>query len=71
MRNPGTLAGTGAERNSTQPYTTSRRAPQDRTEYDDGAQCGFLQRFDRERESGGAFRGWPLDRRNAWWCGAN
>jgi hypothetical protein len=43
-------------------------------EFRDGARCGFLQRYDGDREAGGYPRGfhrWPLDRRNAWFAGFN
>ena len=43
-------------------------------EFRDGARCGFLLRFDGDRERGGYPRGfhvWPLDRRNAWFAGFN
>lgn len=43
-------------------------------ELDDGARCGFLQKFDGQREPGGYPRGfhtWPLERRNAWYAGLN
>jgi hypothetical protein len=45
-----------------------------RGEFRDGARCGFLQRYDGEREAGGYPRGfhrWPLDRRNAGFAGFN
>jgi hypothetical protein len=41
-------------------------------EFRDGARCGFLCRFDGEREVGGyprGFHGWALERRNAWFAG--
>jgi hypothetical protein len=37
-------------------------------EFDDGARCGFLQKFEGSREPVGyplGFHGWPLARRNA------
>jgi hypothetical protein len=40
----------------------------------DGERVAFLQRFAGERERGGyprAFHRWPLNRRNAWFCGYN
>ena len=43
-------------------------------EFRDGARCGFLLRFDGEREKGGYPRGfhlWPFERRNAWFAGFN
>jgi hypothetical protein len=43
-------------------------------EFDDGARCGFLQKFEGAREPGGypkGFHGWPLARRNAWFAGFN
>ena len=43
-------------------------------EFRGGARCGFLHRFDGDRENGGyprGFHGWPLDRRNAWFAGFN
>jgi hypothetical protein len=43
-------------------------------DFRDGARCGFLLRFDGEREEGGYPRGfhlWPLERRNAWFAGFN
>ena len=43
-------------------------------EFRDGARCGFLLRFDGEREKGGYPRGfhlWPLERRNVWFAGFN
>jgi hypothetical protein len=45
-----------------------------RDEFRDGARSAFLMRFDGDREAGGYPRGflrWPLDRRNAWFCGFN
>jgi hypothetical protein len=41
-------------------------------EFSDGERCAFLNRFDGAREPGGypkSFHGWPLGRRNAWYCG--
>jgi hypothetical protein len=43
-------------------------------EFRDGARCGFLYRFDGERERGGyprGFRAWELSQRNAWFAGFN
>jgi hypothetical protein len=43
-------------------------------EFDEGARCGALQKFDGEREAGGyplGFHSWPLERRNAWYAGFN
>jgi hypothetical protein len=43
-------------------------------EFRDGARCGFLQRYDGDREAGGyprEFHRWPLDRRNVWMAGFN
>ena len=43
-------------------------------EFRDGARCGFLHRFDGDRESGGYPRGfhtWLLGRRNSWFSGFN
>jgi hypothetical protein len=43
-------------------------------EFRDGARCGFLRKFDGDREAGGyplGFHQWPLDRRNAWFAGFN
>ena len=43
-------------------------------EWRDAARCGFLHRFDGEREEGGYPRGfhlWRVDRRNAWFSGFN
>jgi hypothetical protein len=43
-------------------------------EFREGARCGFLQRYDGDREASGyprGFDGWPLDRRNAWFGGFN
>lgn len=43
-------------------------------EFADGEHCGFHQRYEGERAKGGyplGFHGWPLDRRNAWYCGFN
>lgn len=43
-------------------------------DFDDGARCAFLRRFDGARERGGfppGFHGWPLGRRNAWFAGFN
>jgi len=43
-------------------------------EYDDGARCGFLWKFEGPREAGGypkGFHSWPLARRNAWYAGFN
>ena len=43
-------------------------------EFRDGARCGFLLRFDGEREKGGYPRGfhlWPRERRNVWFAGFN
>ncbi len=43
-------------------------------EFRDGARCGFLLRFDGDRERGGYPRGfhrWPIERRNAWFGGYN
>jgi hypothetical protein len=43
-------------------------------EFRDGARCGFLQRYDGNRERGGyplGFHRWPLERRNAWYAGFN
>jgi hypothetical protein len=43
-------------------------------EFDDGARCGFSQKFDGPRELGGypkGFHAWPLARRNAWYAGFN
>jgi hypothetical protein len=43
-------------------------------EFDDGARCGFLQKFEGAREPGGypkGFHRWPLARRNAWFAGFN
>jgi hypothetical protein len=43
-------------------------------EFEDGARCAFLRRFDGERERGGGplgFHRWPLERRNAWYAGFN
>jgi hypothetical protein len=40
----------------------------------DGERCAFHQRYPGEREKGGyplGFHGWPLERRNAWYCGFN
>jgi hypothetical protein len=40
----------------------------------DGERCAFLQRFDGRREPGGypkGFEGWPLERKNSWYCGYN
>jgi hypothetical protein len=43
-------------------------------EFDDGARCGILRKFDGPRELGGypkGFHAWPLARRNAWFAGFN
>jgi hypothetical protein len=43
-------------------------------EFNDGARCASLQRFDGPREKGGyplGFHSWPLQRRNAWFAGFN
>jgi hypothetical protein len=40
----------------------------------DAARCAFLGKAEGERERGGYPRGlfgWPLERRNAWFCGYN
>ena len=40
----------------------------------DGARCAFLSKAEGERERGGyprGFFGWPLEERNAWFCGYN
>ena len=40
----------------------------------DGERSAFLQRYDGPREPGGypkGFNRWPLERRNAWYCGFN
>jgi hypothetical protein len=40
----------------------------------DGERCAFHQSYPGEREKGGypkGFHGWPLERRNAWYCGFN
>jgi hypothetical protein len=40
----------------------------------DGERCAFHQRTDGESEEGGYPRGfhrWPLEQRNAWFCGFN
>jgi hypothetical protein len=42
--------------------------------FDDGARCAFLGEYPGEREPGGYPKGfhlWPLDKRNAWFAGAN
>jgi len=49
----------------------SRRWP---NEFRQGARCGFLLRFDEEREKGGypgGFHLWSLERRNVWFAGFN
>jgi hypothetical protein len=41
-------------------------------EYGDGVRCAFHKRHPGRREPGGyplGFHGWPLERRNAWYCG--
>jgi hypothetical protein len=43
-------------------------------EFADGERVAFLQRFAGERERGGyprGFHGWPLERKNSWYCGCN
>jgi hypothetical protein len=43
-------------------------------EFRDGVRCGFLQKRDGVRDSGGyppGFNHWPLERRNAWFAGFN
>lgn len=43
-------------------------------EFADGERCAFLQRYAGTREPGGyplGFHRWPLERRNAWYCGVN
>ena len=44
-------------------------------EFADSERCAFLNRFDGKREKGGGyplgFHQWPLERRNAWYCGYN
>ena len=43
-------------------------------EFANGERCAFYKRFDGERERGGypkGFHRWPLERRNAWYCGFN
>jgi hypothetical protein len=45
-----------------------------RPEFRDGVRCGFLQKRDGVRDSGGyppCFNDWPLERRNAWFAGFN
>jgi hypothetical protein len=40
--------------------------------FDDGARCGFLQKYEGAREPGGypkGFNAWPLAHRNAWFSG--
>jgi hypothetical protein len=42
--------------------------------FDDGARCGAGLKIGGPREPGGypmGFRGWPLERRNAWFSGWN
>lgn len=49
----------------------SARGPE---EYRDGARCGFLQKYEGQREAGGypiGFRDWPLERHNSWFAGYN
>jgi hypothetical protein len=41
-------------------------------EFQDGARCAFLQKFEGEREKGGyplGFHQWPPERRNSWFAG--
>jgi hypothetical protein len=43
-------------------------------EFADGERSAFHQRHDGPRELGGypkGFNHWPLERRNAWYCGFN
>jgi hypothetical protein len=43
-------------------------------EFNDGARCGLLQKYDGQRERGGfpsGFHRWKLDQRNAWFAGFN
>ena len=43
-------------------------------EFRDGERCAYFGKFEGERETGGypkGFHAWPLDRRNAWYCGFN
>jgi hypothetical protein len=43
-------------------------------EFRHGFRAAFLQKSDEPYDRGGypiAFHGWPLNRRNAWWCGFN
>ncbi|GEM_PF-2967213 len=43
-------------------------------EFDDGVVYGLTGKADGPREPGGypkGFHGWPLERRNAWFAGAN
>jgi hypothetical protein len=43
-------------------------------EFADGERRAFLHRHEGEREEGGyplGFHRWPLERRNAWYCGFN
>jgi hypothetical protein len=44
------------------------------SEFRDGVRCGFLQKPDGVRDSGGyppGFNHWPAERRNAWFAGFN
>jgi hypothetical protein len=43
-------------------------------EFADGERCAFHAKFEGKRERGGypvGFHAWPLERRNAWYCGFN
>lgn len=43
-------------------------------EFRHGFRAAFLQKSDEPCDKGGyppGFHTWPLDRRNAWWCGFN
>jgi len=43
-------------------------------EFNDGARCAFMGKYNGARELGGypkGFHDWPLDRRNAWYAGWN
>jgi hypothetical protein len=45
-----------------------------RVEHDDGARCGIGLEPDGPRDKGGypsGFHSWPIERRNAWFCGFN
>jgi hypothetical protein len=39
--------------------------------FDDGAQCAFTKIYPGPREPGGYPKGFPLEKRNAWFAGFN